>query len=351
MPPTQIVRDIRTITQKQLLPQVTDKWLPQFNFGIRAYTLQEFTSATGNARMVSPNPNTASSKSRRLLSNSRLAEQMGTVFDSLGLVKPRSFVNIDHSDFNGLMALAGAVQTRKGRAIPCMVEVTYANRLTARDDAPPRKKALRAAWTEERKSRSLTGHTIDALQDFHDRLGFWPRLVFDRGFCNESIMTHLAAEGSTFYVRLKAGRFVEFGGQKTEVKALPDKDSTIQLFGLKLRVIRSPKNRKAEEPWYILTNDFSSSRNKIVGIYYRRFEIEETFRDEKHIFGLKRTRLNKPNSLKVILWLVSFGIALLYLATRGSPGQQAVHPKKQCSWVRQSFETLKRAHIQFLWSG
>jgi len=204
MPPTQIVRDIRTITQKQLLPRVTNKWLPQFNFGLAAYTLQAFTSATGNARMVSPNPNTASSKSRRLLGNNRLAEHMGTVFDSLGLVKPSSFVNIDHSDFNGLMALAGAVQTRKGRAIPCMVEVTYANRLTAGDDAPPRKKALRAAWTEERKGRSLTGHTIDALQDFADRLGFWPKLVFDRGFGNESIVNHLSAEGATFYSNPKS---------------------------------------------------------------------------------------------------------------------------------------------------
>jgi len=340
MPPTQIVRDIRTITQKRLLPRVTDRWLPQFTFGLQAYTLREFTSATGNARMVNPNPNTASSKSRRLLKNSRLSEHMGTVFDSLGLVKPSSFVNIDHSDFNGLMALVGAVQTRKGRAIPCLVEVTYANRLTARDDAPPRKKALRAAWTEERKSRSLTGHTIDALQNFADRLSFWPKPVFDRGFCNESIMTHLEAEGATFYVRLKAGRFVEYDGQKTEIKALPGKDVTVRLFGLQLRVIRSTKDGKSDEPWYVLTNDFSSSRAKIVKIYYHRFEIEETFRDE-----------NKPNSLKVILWLVGLGIALLYLVTRDSPQQKTVHPKKQCSWVRQNFETLQRAHIQFLWSG
>lgn len=353
MPPTQIVRDIRTITQKQLLPNVTSKWLPQFHFGLQAYTLQEFTSATGNARMVNPNPNTASSKSRRLLGNTRLADQLGSVFDSLGLVKPSSFVNIDHSDFNGLMALVGAVQTRKGRAVPCLVEVTYANRLSARDDAPPRKKALRAAWTEERKSRSLTGHTIDALQDFADRLGFWPKSVFDRGFCNESIMTHLSSEGATFYVRLKAGRFVEYDGEKTEVRALPGKDTTIQLFGLTLRVIRSQKDGKNDEPWYILTNDFASSRTKIVRIYYYRFEIEETFKDEKHIFGLKRTRLNKPNSLKVILWLVSLGIALLYLATRGSPGyrQQPTHPKKQISWVRQGFETLNQAYVQLLWSG
>lgn len=353
MPPSNIVRDIRAITQKQLLPRVINKWLPQFHFGLQAYALHEFTSATGNARMVVTNPNTASSKSRRLLANSRLANQLGMVFDSLGPVKPGSFINVDHSDFNGLMALVGALQTRKGRAIPCFIETTYSDRLPARTDAPPRKKALRAARAQERKRHSLTEHTIRSLQGFADRLGFWPKLVLDRGFCNKAIVTYLQAEGATFYVRLKAGRFVEYDGERTEVKVLPEKDARVQLFGLSLRMIRSPKSRRAKEPWYILTNDFVSNRSKIVKIYYHRFEIEETFKDEKHLFGLKRTRLSKPNSLKVILWLVSIGIALLYLATRGSPGQNQppTHPKKQLSWVRQGFEALNQAYTQLLWSG
>ena len=131
-----------------------------------------------------------------------------------------------------------------------------------------------------RKTQSFTGHTIDALQDFADRLGFWPKLVFDRGFGNESVVTHLQAEGATFYIRLKAGRFVELDGEQTEVKQLKEKDTTIRLYGLTLRVIRSPKSRQAKEPWYILTNDFSSSQNKVVKIYYHRFEIprhEATF--------------------------------------------------------------------------
>ena len=74
------------------------------------------------------------------------------------------------------------------------------------------------------------------------------------------------------------------------------------------------KNRRAREPWFILTNDFHSSRSKIIKVYYHRFEIEETFKDIKHIWEYKRTRLRKPNSLKVLLWLVCIGIALLYLA-------------------------------------
>lgn len=352
MSPTDIVRGINTITQKQMLPKVSQRWAKQFSFGLQAYGLRAFQSATGNARMVVSNTNTASRKSERLLANTGLADQLGTIFDTFKLVKPSSFVNIDHSDMHGLLALVGALQTRKGRAVPCMVEATYASTIPAAGSkkSTPRLQRLRNAMVASRKWQSFTGHTINALQDMHDRLGFWPKLVFDRGFGNESLVTHLNAEGCIFYVRLKGGRFVEFDGQKTEVSRLKEKDAKVQLFGLTLRVIRSPKSRRAKEPWYILTNDFSSSRTKIVKIYYHRFEIEETFRDIKHIFEYKRTRLNKPNSLKVLLWLVSLGIALLYLVTKPTI-QVAHHPKKRTSWLRQAYEQLQQAYGQLLWGG
>jgi hypothetical protein len=362
MPSENIVRVIRTRIQKQLLPSTPSRWRKQLDFGLQAYGLKAFQSAAGNARMTTQKPQTGIRKSERLFQNAKLADVLGTIFDSLGLVKQSSFVNVDHSDMNGLTALVGAVQTRNGRAIPCFVETTYSDRLSAREDAPPRKKALRVARTEERQFRSFTGHTIDALQDFADRLGFWPKLVFDRGFCNESSVEHLCATGATFYIRVKAGRYVQFDGQHTKVQIqdLKQKDATIRLYGLTLRVIRSKRDGKNDEPWYILTNDFASSRTKVVRIYYHRFEIEETFRDMKHIFELKRTRLNKPLSLKLLLWFVSLGIALLYLATR--PRQAALcgfeakrprktHSKKQTSWLRQAYEQLQQASGQLVWGG
>lgn len=353
MSPTDIVNGVHTLTQNKLMPSVPKRWLPQFSFGLQAYGLRAFQSATGNARMVVKNAYTAATKTDRLLANEGLADQFGTIFDSLGLMKPGSLVNVDHSDMHGLLALVGALQTRKGRAIPCMVEATYASTIPANGSSKstPRWQCLRAAMIESRRVQSFTGHTIDSLQNMADRLGFWPKLVFDRGFGNESIVTHLAAEGCTFYVRLKAGRFVEFDGQRAELKQLKDKDTTVQLFGLTLRVIRSPKSRRAKEPWYILTNDFTSSRTKIVRIYYHRFEIEETFRDMKHIFELKRTRLQKPNSLKAVLWLVSLGIALLYLVTKPTKHLGHSHPKKQTSWLRQAYEQLQQAYGLLLWGG
>ncbi len=359
MSPDNIVRGIRTITQKQILPNVPKRWTAQFSFGLKAYGLKPFQSAASNGRSVVANAHTAATKTERLLANFKLAEHLGIVFDTLQLVKPSSFVNVDHSDMHGLLALVGALQTRKGRAIPAMVEATYASTIPAAGSkkSTPRLQRLRDAMMVSRLAQSFTGHVIDSLQDFHDRLGFWPRLVFDRGFGNESIITHLAAEGAVFYVRLKAGRFVEFDGQKTEVSRLKEKDTTVQLYGLTLRVIRSPKSRRAKEPWYILTNDFSSSRAKIVKIYYHRFEIEETFKDIKHIFEYKRTRLNNPNSLKVLLWFVSLGIAMLYLVTKPTSQQCGFesehsckfHPKKQTSWLRRAYELLQQAYSQLLW--
>jgi hypothetical protein len=323
--------------------------VPQFQFGLEAFCLRPFQSAGSNARTVVANTNTAASKTLRLLSNLALAEQLGAVFDTLGLVCQGSFINIDHSDQNGLTALVGAVQTRNGRAIPCFIETTYAHHIPADGSASstPRWKRLRAAMMTARKIQSFTGHTIDALQNFADRLGFWPKLVFDRGFANESMLTHLHAEGATFYVRLKAGRYVELDDGTTvtrlSVKELKQKDSMIQLFGLTLRVIRTTKSRRHPEPWFILTNDTKRSKTKITRIYYHRFEIEETFKDVKHLFELKQAQFDKPNSLKVLLWFIALGIALLYVVTKATMHQEHYrNNKKRRSWIRIAYEQFQR---------
>lgn len=354
MPHLNIVTGIRRITQKQLLPGVSPKWKHQFEFGMKAYALRAFQSATGNARMVVANPNTASRKSERLLANQHLADQLGQVFDTFNFVKPSSYVNVDHSDMHDIVALVGAVQTRAGRAIPCMIEATYASTIPAEGSSAstPRLRRLRAAMVASRQYQSFTGHVIDSLQNFADRLGFWPRLVFDRGFGNESLIRHLAAEEATFYIRLKAGRYVMLGGDRYRVDHLKRADAAVHLFGLELRVVRSPEVKGCEEPWYILTNDVTSARNKIIKIYYHRFEIEETFRDIKHIWELKRTRLNKPSSVKAILWFVALGIASLYLLVKPDrAGQRSANPKKRISWLRKAQEAYLRDLGRLAWAS
>ncbi len=183
-----IVQASRTLTQNKLLEAVPTKWLPQAAFGMEAFALRSFQSAGSNARQVVANTNTARSKVYRLLKNEKLANRLGVVFDQLGLVRPGSYVNVDHSDFDGLTALVGAVQTRDGRAIPCMVETTYALHIPGEgsQNDMPRWKGLRTDMQFARQAQSFTGHTINALQDLHDRLGFWPKFVFDRAAQGQS---------------------------------------------------------------------------------------------------------------------------------------------------------------------
>lgn len=233
-----------------------------------------------------------------------------------------------------------------------MVEATYGLNIPADNSSisTPQTRRMRAAMHCARQWQSFTGHVIDSLQDFADRLGFWPRLVFDRGFGNSSLITHLMAEGATFYIRLKGGRYVELDGQRCEVQRLERADTPVSLLGLALRVVRSPKGRRWKEPWYILTNDFDSSREKVLRIYYHRFEIEETFRDMKHIWELKRTRLHSPNSVKAILWFVVLGMALLYvLMGQVRFVRWATNPKKRLSWVRMAQEEYQRMVGRLVW--
>jgi hypothetical protein len=356
-----ILRASTRIVKEHILPQVPKKWAPQVAFGTNALSLHSLISCNANARMViSAKRGVAETKISRLLANTKLPSAIASVVAELKLVTSHSYVNVDHSDFSGLVALVFAVQTRIGRALPIFLQTSYSGKLSARADAPKRIKQLRTQY--EALEDNETKRTIAALKALGATLGFWPKLVFDRGFGSREIIRLLAREDATFYIRLKAGRLVEIAGTRSNantgtgeglvrVSAAKRTDETVVVGGMTLRVIRSPKPKKgatsgrtgsdATEPWYILTNDAVSSRNKVVRIYYHRFEIEETFRDIKTILGLRRTKLNKPNSLAILLWFVSLGILILYLAGIGVLGKRALmrllrqpHPKKRLSWYR-----------------
>lgn len=344
-----ILRTTTKIVKEQILPHVPKKWLPQVTFGTNALALHHLVSCNANARMTGVARGTAETKMARLLANARLPSALASIAADLNLVTPHSFVNVDHSDFSGLVALVFAVQTRIGRALPIFLETSYSGKLSARDDVPKRTKMLRAQY--EALDDNETERTIASLKTFREAFGFWPRLVFDRNFGSQDIVRHLVKQEATFYIRLKASRLVKLTGDDkgvVRVSTAKRADEQVVIAGMTLRVIRSPRPRNESgkktqdtEPWYILTNDTTSSRSKIVKIYYHRFEIEETFRDIKTILGLRRTKLTKPNSLAILLWFVSLGILILYLAGVECHGIRALrraltqpHPKKKLSWYR-----------------
>ena len=334
-----ILRASKSIVKKRVLPKVPKVWSRQVTFGLRALSLKPLISCNANARMTGVARGTAESKMSRLLGNTKLPKTMAGIVASLQLVTEHSYVNVDHSDFNGLVALVFAVQTKIGRALPIFLETSYSGKLSSRDDAPKRTKKLRAAY------RALTSNetkrTMASLKLLESTFSFWPKLVFDRGFGSKDIIQYLHKEKAIFYIRMKADRLVDIAGVTLSLKDCKRADELVVIAGLKLRIVRSPKNGQDDEPWYILTNDLSYSRNKVVKVYYHRFEIEETFRDIKTLVGLRRTKLMKPNSLAILLWFVSLGILILYLAGLGVLGLRELlnrlsqpHPKKRLSWYR-----------------
>jgi len=319
------------------------------DFGLNAYSLAPYTSAAGNARKIIPKYASACRKSERLLANQQIGDELNAALLSLVQIKPSSIINVDHTDSDLLTSLIGAVQSRKGRAIPVFVESTYGNNIPSFGSrhSTLRTDGLRQARQEERAKISFSSHITDALRAFIDRLGFTPRFAFDRGFGGTAVISFLYHAGATFYIRLKADRKLDDGTQITRAKELPNNDEAVLLDGMFLRVVRSSKSRRCAEPWCILTNDLTSSRNKIIRIYYHRFEIEEVFKDAKNLFELRRARFNRPNSLKVILLLVFIGFAILFrlslqkaISTLRESRSNPKHPKKALSWVREIWEIV-----------
>lgn len=332
-----------------VIENVKPKHKKLVGFGLSAYSLTPFQSAASNARRIIPRFSTACRKSERLLKNEQIGNELNEAMINLAPITPNSIVNVDHTDSDLLTSLVGAVQTKKGRALPVFVESTYGNNIPSFGSrhSTSRTDQLRQSRVEERKMQSFSKHIISAIQGFVERLGFVPKFAFDRGFGGIAVISFLDDIGATFYIRLKGGRTINDGYRDIKVREIDGDDEAVELSGMLLRVVRSNKSRRCTEPWYILTNDLVSSKDKIIRIYYHRFEIEEAFKDVKNLFELRRVRFNRPNSLKIVLLLVFIGLAILYAASktevaiafqklRGSPS----HPKKALSWVRESWEMI-----------
>jgi hypothetical protein len=260
-----------------------------------------------------------------------------------GLVTPASLVNCDHSDFDGLVAFVCAVQTGRGRAVPIYAGTGYSGKLPAHPDASPRKRKLRAEYNQ--RELNLYEQTVVDLEALAAHLGFWPRLVFDRGFSGGPLVHTLVEHDAIFYIRMKADRLVEIVGQPLKASELAGNDCVVGLDGMRLRVIRS-ETPESGEPWYILTSDMTSTRSEIIRVYYYRFEIEESFKDVKHVRDLDKLQVDLELSLKVVLWFVMLGIILLYLSAQKAMGkhwfeQRTTHPKKRLSWYRWLHELLE----------
>lgn len=285
--------------------------------------------------MIVENVNTASSKVYRLVSNQKILSDFESVLKSSSLVTKQSLVNIDFSTFCGFETLAFAVQTHLGRAIP-----VWANCITYP--------------IKETEIGSQNKFVLEEIERFGQVLGFFPGFVFDRGFWIPELMKFFLDRKIIFYLRIKQGQKLDWktGKKKTALNISQyTKDTQVKLFDHTLRLIISPlpktqpeeKKEKQLERWYILTNDFKSDREEVLNIYAHRFEIEETFKDLKHICDLKKFFIQRKLTFRVLLMFncLSFWIAF-WCQRMAQIGLTQVNRHKKRSYFRVWWETIQR---------
>jgi hypothetical protein len=265
-------------------------------FGYKALSLQQITSLNSNARSTVANAATAMSKAYRIGTSELLRRAFPKLIPHLGLVKDGDIIAVDFSDFGIVQVLMFAKQTHEGRALPIWFAV------------------LPYGWTSETSQNAFVIHAID---QFLALAGCRVRLVFDRGFAAPTIIQHLYKRRVKFYQRIKGGK--KLLGRKGGAKArqFGAGRHAVWAYGLRLNLVVTPEpdvslktSGKAKESWFIVTNDMEASAEAVTEIYYYRFEIEEVFKDAKHLFGLETIKFKKPNRLETVLWFVILGFWL-----------------------------------------
>jgi hypothetical protein len=317
---------------KHVLSAVKKKHQELFQFGFQAFCLQPFTSLNSNARTVVANRSTAESKLHRLFVNESVRGYFSHLVSRLGLVSSTDILIVDISTFCGFNVLTFAKQTWCGRAMPVYFAL------------------IRYPITEPTSQNNLIIAHIKKLKDI---VGFYPSLVCDRGFMLPTLIEFLVKEEIVFYIRMKQDKHVVYGEMELSLFALGEveRDAVVTVYGVTLRVVTSYNTGEYEEPWYILTSDMISSHAHIIAVYYFRFEIEETFKDLKHVFNLKRFFITKEQSFATLLWfyILAVWIAFILQSTQKADFlcQKTTVPKhKQLSILRLFHEAIQRSLLQ-----
>ena len=296
-------------------------------FGLRTLAARDIRSLRASARLMDLNWHTAKAKSYRLTQNPRIASVFLSFVTAVHPVHDTDCVNVDFSDFgNGFQVLLFAKQTRRGRAIPLFFDVIQ--------------------YPIPKDSQNL--FIERTIVRFYKTVHAKPTLVFDRGFASPFIVRFLKENQWQFVIRVKAGKHVVDPATHLSFasRSASKGDQSVLAYGASLRLVVSNKKEGMDEPWYLVTNDFVSSRERIIDTYYHRFEIEEFFRDAKRLLGLEPIYFKTKATLVVVLWFTILGVwCLTHLAEQMEELKQRQRNAWRLSAVRYCFEKLSIATL------
>jgi len=327
-----ILPNIQEKVQCEILPMIRLKWRNSFQLGINALSLIPFCSLNSNARVVGGS-NGMMQMYRLVRKN--LSHTFTLIMAKLFKITNDSFINIDFTIFDPFATLCFALQTQVGRAIPVWIETLK--------------------YPIKKDSQNI--FILESLEKFIKIVGGKFKIVADRGFIGEYLINGFTNLGLTFYVRMKAGKSVIRKLKKDKIISLRKVkwlDFTATIYGRKLRIIRSSttlqKKLNASECWCIITNDFETKRDIILNIYYHRFEIEEAFKDLKHVFNMKQNYFERKETIEAIIWFQILGFWLLWLTSNVPKLKEEITTsiKKQLSWFKTAWEQLMTERIQLI---
>lgn len=239
---------------------------------------------------------------------------------------------------------------RKGRALP-LLQLAY-----DRDNLSPNK-------SQNQIEQDALLAVVGALP-----MSVRPVILADRGFHRASFLAWLERHRLDYVVRLKKGSCItEKDGTRTwklgEEGLKPGELRFVESvryglyhgrpreliinIALCWKVAKSRAAKEPDEPWYLATTfeDAKSATNW----YWQRGWIEQSFRDAKSRFGLKRVRVGSPERLSRLLMALT--IALSWLTLMGLP-ESALLPEgfrsSVSAWGRSSVISLALSLLEKL---
>lgn len=307
---------------------IPKKLHPRFYTGVDALATKGLSSLNANGRSLSSNRWTGETRIRRTVKEQRLPDLLLKVILKEFLPKKGSLrLSLDHSKFGDFTIAVFAISAGKGRALPIWCVVTRAG-----------------------KGYKLLKPLLRGFKVLLEQLSYDQRkrivVVMDRWFDIPDLLTWLDDNHLKFVVRLKAGTPIGVPWIEpyltTTAGEVSLPDTPVTYHGRGWRLVRSDlkPGMKEPEPWFLLTNIPPSklTRQQILKIYAKRFEIEEHFKDIKWIEGYEWHHIKRLAVARTVFAFVFLGWWLLFRAYRTVPERQKVHPKKQLSWFRTVWE-------------